>query len=79
MMNRGYTGKQLRGGSGGGKGLNVDKQKREASPGSAPASNVQGSGKRSGLPGAKNAMSSHEGSTAQCGGHVMGKHSGRKY
>jgi hypothetical protein len=73
MMNRGYTGKQMRGGAG--KGLNVDKQKREAPSGSAPAANVQGSGQRSGVPGARNAMSSHEGSTAHCSGHVMGKHS----
>ena len=75
-MNRGYTGKQLRGaprmkGKG---GMNPDKERREASPNNVPAKNVEGSGKMGGMiAGAKNAMSHTEGCCAKASGHVMGR------
>lgn len=78
MMNRGYTGKQLRGAPRLSKreGVTPDKAKRQVSEegGNTPAENVQGSraGKGS-VGGAKGAMSSSEGACAQASGHIIGK------
>lgn len=78
MMNRSYTGKQLRGAPrlSQREGVTPDKAKRQVSEegGNTPAENVQGSRAGGmGVGGAKGAMSSSEGACGRASGHVMGK------
>lgn len=78
MMNRGYTGKQLRGAPKltNREGVTPAKAKRQptAEGGNTPAENVMGSrAGKGGVGGTKGAMSSSEGACAKPGGHIMGK------
>lgn len=76
MMNRGYSGKQLRGAPRlkGKSGMNPNMERREQPSNNVPAKNVEGSGGMKGmLAGAKNAMSHTEGCCAKASGHVMGR------
>lgn len=80
MINRGYTGKQLRGAPrlSARKGVIPDKAKRQPTEtgGGTPAENVQGSrAGKMGVSGAKGAMSSSEGACGRASGHVMGRSS----
>lgn len=78
MINRGYTGKQLRGAPRltNRAGVQPDKAKRQPTEtgGNTPAKNVMGSRAGGmGVSGAKGAMSSHEGACCRASGHLMGK------